>query len=418
MPVQLDEQLPLPHFEDRLWDELAALHSRGGSGTGSGTFRARAGARAPRESRSGRRREWLMASAAAATALLVGAVALFTGGDDSDDVRTVPGGEVPATTEPPPVCPATTASEPGGTTTVPGGTTTTVPGGTTTVPGGTTTVPGVTTTVPGVTTTVPNPTTTVPGATTTTTVPAGTSTLSGATAMVPGAATSNRSGATSTVPVSPTTTEPGSAEPPTAGEEDCADDESAAPSDPVPGPAMIVFTEQINVSGGIDHMWNDEETGLFRSLQLDAEGNPLYDSGWLSIEPTEDGGATILQRSVDYATATYTEDNWTPPGPLPDDWRQDDEIESRLAAGSHVADGTEVIDGRELLRFVDALDGVADPELGVTWYDPETRRAVRRLGYPGSDAEYTQTYEYLERTPENLAFFDVPIPEGFIPTSP
>jgi hypothetical protein len=60
----------------------------------------------------------------------------------------------------------------------------------------------------------------------------------------------------------------------------------------------------------------------------------------------------------------------------------------------------------------------ADPSLGVTWLDPETYRPVLRHGYPGSDAEYTQTFEYLERTEENLALLDPEIPEGYTQIDP
>lgn len=51
---------------------------------------------------------------------------------------------------------------------------------------------------------------------------------------------------------------------------------------------------------------------------------------------------------------------------------------------------------------------------GVTWVDPETYRPVKRLGYPDSDAEYTMTFEYLERTPANLALVEQPdIPDSY-----
>lgn len=63
-------------------------------------------------------------------------------------------------------------------------------------------------------------------------------------------------------------------------------------------------------------------------------------------------------------------------------------------------------------------DAEADPSLGVTWVDPETYRPVKRIGYPGSDAEYTMTYEYLERTDENLELLVPDVHEGYTEGEP
>jgi hypothetical protein len=73
---------------------------------------------------------------------------------------------------------------------------------------------------------------------------------------------------------------------------------------------------------------------------------------------------------------------------------------------------------------------VTDPETGqldpdqfeyvehIYLVDAETLRPVRIIGYPGeapdySDATYVATIEYLPRTPENMAKLVAPAPEGF-----
>jgi hypothetical protein len=68
----------------------------------------------------------------------------------------------------------------------------------------------------------------------------------------------------------------------------------------------------------------------------------------------------------------------------------------------------------ELVADAETQTDPADDEiLGITLVDPETYRPVRRIGYPGSDAEYVQDFEYLPRTPENLADLEAEVPAGF-----
>jgi hypothetical protein len=215
-------------------------------------------------------------------------------------------------------------------------------------------------------------------------------------------------------------------------------------------------------------MWTDETTGAFRDLQRDAAGAPSFDSG-LATPPAADGSSapSASARTVDYCFSEYTEGD---PGGLPvgagsaTRW-----IQNYLEWGWLVEDGTQVVDGRELIRLreataeerqaagnggndaaalnpaaqQDALDALAedgtesppttsaDAELppaatdelppaatdeaepSVTLVDPETYRPVMTIGYPGSEYEYVQTYDYLPRTPENLAQLSPSVPEGF-----
>jgi hypothetical protein len=172
-------------------------------------------------------------------------------------------------------------------------------------------------------------------------------------------------------------------------------------------PDAVVVVEQRNVEGHVDRSWTDEATGRRRDLQLDAAGNPVFDSGWMSIDETE-AGITIRSRDVDYCFQQYQEYDWGPPaepgGEMPD-WHLD--VRDDVDLGILVPDGTEVIDGRELLRYR------APGYEGVTWADPANYAPVRVHNYVGSDAEYTQTYQYLPRTPENLAQLEPVVPPGF-----
>jgi len=234
-----------------------------------------------------------------------------------------------------------------------------------------------------------------------------------------------------------------------------AADEAAATS--------VVHITQDNTSYGDSEGWIDETTGAGRLLQYGGDGE-------LQMDSSQQGDDTL---TVDHCFAEYSE----APAGLPSvahsatQW-----VQNYLADGLLVEDGTEVVGGRELLRLrevpyseldpdsdflrrlverqeaaaealaeardatpppsdqelalleaeaaladarADAVDEAmsddsgAEGELGVTLVDPDTYRPVIVRGYPGSDSAYTQTYEYLPRTPENLALLDAQVPEGF-----
>jgi len=176
-------------------------------------------------------------------------------------------------------------------------------------------------------------------------------------------------------------------------------------------PDAVVMIEQRNAAGHVHRSWVDEQTGRKRDLDLDAAGNPEWDSGWLSV--TEVGDELVIAtREVDHCFREYDETELRVPietagEALRESWRVDSVPGAIIEDGSLVADGTEIVDGRELLRYRD-LDNN-----GVLWLDPQTHDYVRRRYSVGSDAEQTMTYEYLARTPENLALLEPQVPPGF-----
>jgi hypothetical protein len=250
----------------------------------------------------------------------------------------------------------------------------------------------------------------------------------------------------------PTTTEP-------AQPEDLAERIAAANADGAS--EAIVHVTQDNATYGDGEGWKDEATGHFRSLQRYEDGSPSYDTGAATV-PREGLQTT---RTVDYCFEQYTEAPETLPvgrgSATP--W-----VRSGLEDGTLTVEGTEVVDGRELILLREVMpadrpietdpDGtprveveetipattdtvpaeiaemleeeqarVEDAEIAAAadevqaWVliDPETYRPVIRVGDPSGDefsldgAGYTQTYEYLPRTAENLAQLVVPVPEGF-----
>lgn len=203
-------------------------------------------------------------------------------------------------------------------------------------------------------------------------------------------------------------------------------------SESAPPPDAIVFTEQVAGDGSVQRQWQDETTGRYRKINLE-DGEPFMEWGGATILHA-DGGATSKDWFVNHQAGTYSESEETfsaedcPPdqrgcGELGPDLssREDDVIRGYLNNGSVVEDGLEIVDGRELLRLVwKTLDDASSAEgSGVTWVEPETYRPVKHFspGGTGPDGqtilESTTTYEYLERTPENLELVEVKIPEGY-----
>jgi hypothetical protein len=345
MSTYTDDQLALPHFEDRLWDELAELHahSTGGAGTPAS---GRPGG--PADHPDGRRR--LMARhrrrvlAVAAAVVAVGAAvggAVLLGGDSRPSTSIAPAEQPESQPDP---STTTVSAEPE---------------------------------------------------------------AEGAVAGTPTPTVTGECWVTAQV----------------STDDGCQPDRSAeAVVPPSERPDAVVVMEQRDVSGRVTRTWTDEASGSYRSLQLDQDGTPAYESAWLSIEeggPYEgpavadppDTGATIAQRTIDHCFREYQDSSWRPPldgdQGLPDNWRVDRWVLNELANGTLVADGTEVVDGRELLRY-------DHPSYeGVVWLEPDTYAPVKVHSYVGSDAEYTQAYTYLPRTAENVALVELPVPAGF-----
>ena len=194
----------------------------------------------------------------------------------------------------------------------------------------------------------------------------------------------------------------------------------------------VVHVFQDSTTGFDSEMWTDEQSGAFRSLGLDANGQPSFDSGPATpptldqqAPPVPSGSASdaasgvdptspadpeiplVTDRTVDYCFSEYTE---LDAGALPAS-NEAERIRDGLESGAYVVDGTEPLDGRDMIRVIQAED------LGEGWVwlvDPETYRPMQLTGYPGTEFEYVMHFEYLPRTPENLALLSPPIPDGFV----
>jgi hypothetical protein len=176
-------------------------------------------------------------------------------------------------------------------------------------------------------------------------------------------------------------------------------------------PLGIVMVEHRNAAGHVLRRWKDERTGLWRELAIGADGNPTSDSGYTSRRQVGDE-VVITTRQVDHCTREYQDGELRLPietvrAAMPENQRVGDIPDTVFDDGSLIADGTEVVDGRELLRYRD------DANDGVVWLDPDTREIVRRRFSAGTDAEQAEVYEYLARTPENLAVLVPEVPPGF-----
>jgi hypothetical protein len=206
----------------------------------------------------------------------------------------------------------------------------------------------------------------------------------------------------------------------------------------------VVHTFQDVTTGpGDTENWSDEASGAYRWLGLSDEGTPSHDIGvveppaidavspppfpeppdgcsWAALTPEvadlpdpdcnppiPPDYPTVLVRMVDYCFEEYVESEQQA---LPA--RNEAEfVGEQLADGKLIEDGTEVIDGRELIK----LRTPGDYAEHTYYVDPDTYRPVQLHGYPDDAGVpgYVMTFEYLPRTPENLALLVAPLPGGF-----
>jgi hypothetical protein len=219
----------------------------------------------------------------------------------------------------------------------------------------------------------------------------------------------------------------------------------------------VIHTAQDNASTAVNDQenWIDVTSGWSRTLLRHDDGTPVFETGQPQPPDPDDraptgeppqescpapppppaGGdagevnpcprpdrdsvdyPTLDARMVDHCGRSY-HDSWQP-------WTRLDlsdspkEIGERLAAGQLAQDGTETVDGRELIRLRDVATAELPDDFGIDQFylvDPETDRPVQVYGDRGGPDEFTMTFEYLPRTPENLELLAVPVPDGFTET--
>jgi hypothetical protein len=199
----------------------------------------------------------------------------------------------------------------------------------------------------------------------------------------------------------------------------------------------VVHTVQRGTDTGAHESWIDERTGAHRFLQLDPDGQPLFETGVADPpgrheEPVERAPSTDdrfapdlvpqrMVRTVDHCFGHFLER----PEPAIPAHSAARRIRGGLADGSMRVDGTETIDGRPLIRIVtaDQPDDRWDEELHgslsddgiVTYVDPADHRPVLVRGHAGTDAAYDQTIRYLDRTADNLKDLVPQVPDGYTP---
>jgi hypothetical protein len=209
----------------------------------------------------------------------------------------------------------------------------------------------------------------------------------------------------------------------------------------------VVHTVQDFTGPGDSESWSDETSGAWRLLQFTEDDAPSMDHGmleppavdaaapppipeppdhcnWTAAAQLTDEGAsvdelpdcppalppdhpTVPTRTVDYCFEEYIESEM----PALPARNEAEAVGEDLAAGKLVEDGTEIVDGRELIRLRTAGDALGH----VYFVEPDTYRPVLIHGYP-DDLDvplYVMTFDYLARTPDNLALFVAPIPGGF-----
>jgi hypothetical protein len=174
-------------------------------------------------------------------------------------------------------------------------------------------------------------------------------------------------------------------------------------------------SDQAPADGHIDNeAYYDQLSSAVRGLQYCPDGRLAYEHGQRS-GPNSDGAFTPGdQRLVDHLTSTYAD--WHDAALASGSGESAAQaLQEGLANGNWEEDGTEVVDGRELGRLRTTMknaDGSVDGE-EVLLYDRETFRPVRSVMYPGTPREAVFEYEYLPRTPENLALLVTSAPDGY-----
>jgi hypothetical protein len=156
--------------------------------------------------------------------------------------------------------------------------------------------------------------------------------------------------------------------------------------------------------------WADGISGAARFRLQGGQLDQNVDVGPL-IGPTIDSTAHSGQRVVDYCTRQYVDHVDTGGASTDVDPDALGSLRNDVAAGRLVEDGTEVVDGRELIRLT-GIEGTGTAG-HVVLVDPDSYLPVSARGTLDSGETFSQTYEYLPRTPENLALLLPPVPEGF-----
>ena len=158
----------------------------------------------------------------------------------------------------------------------------------------------------------------------------------------------------------------------------------------------------------LSEYWTDDASGATRIYLHGGQLGQVMDVGPL-IGPTIDSPAHSGQRVVDYCTRQYVDHIDT--GGASTDIDSLGDLRDDVAAGRLVEDGTEMVDGRALIRLI-GIETTATAG-HVVLVDPDSYLPVRARGTLATGETYSQTYEFLPRTPENLALLLPPIPEGF-----
>lgn len=172
----------------------------------------------------------------------------------------------------------------------------------------------------------------------------------------------------------------------------------------------------------VDHCFSEyadsDQTALPGSNQAEDVGRWLAE-GTLIEDGTEVVGGRELIRLVQTLGSITPEDR-------PGGWDEEAQTEtpesvddSETTVTVMPSEEAEDAQSAEDAREAAAVDsGDPDEILMIYFVDPETYRPVMHVGYPGtqpdySDATYVMTYEYLPRTAESMANLVAPIPDGF-----